>query len=276
MEFWLVEDGEKTGPHQAYEVRQRIEEGELSPDTLGWHRDQEEWLPLAEIPTFQGEFEKSVEPQIPVAPPPLPNASATWGGAILRFLARWVDLLLYKGITYVTLSLLGLNLVIVRQSAWFFPVFVLAFLLCETWFLRQWGSTPGKWLGGIKLKHRGKPRISWAAGMTRTLRVYVMGIGMTIPVLSVICQLFSLWFLVKKKQTLWDMRTAVEVKIPEFRPERSLLVFFTAFILMVGVSFMEFSAMMEATEHLPEPLRSQVEQTKKMLEEIKSAPKSDA
>ena len=46
MEIWLIEDKQRTGPFQDYEVRERIERGEVTGETMAWHKDQQDWLPL--------------------------------------------------------------------------------------------------------------------------------------------------------------------------------------------------------------------------------------
>ncbi len=56
MEIWIVENGEKQGPFQTYEVRDRIESEELTGEELAWHKDQDQWVALKEMDVFQGEF----------------------------------------------------------------------------------------------------------------------------------------------------------------------------------------------------------------------------
>ena len=63
MEVWIVEEGEKRGPYQTYEIRERIERGELAGDELAWHRDQEQWTELREMDAFRSGFEKSSQEQ---------------------------------------------------------------------------------------------------------------------------------------------------------------------------------------------------------------------
>jgi uncharacterized RDD family membrane protein YckC len=271
MEFWLIEDGEKAGPYQDYTVRQRILSGELGPETKGWHRDQDGWRPLGEIEIFRGEFEKPVEVAGSALPPPLPQNSATWGGAIVRFLARWIDLLTYQALFLVLLHLTGANLMAVGTSPWFFVLFVLPLVGMEGVFLNRWGTTPGKWLGGVKLVATSGERVSTLAGILRAFRVFVMGLGMLMhPLLSLGCQAFALWFLLKKKCALWDLRAGIEIRISEFKPERMILLFLTAAILVGGNSVLAISALMEVSDQLPEPLRTEVEEFKTLWNETKN------
>ena len=44
MEIWIVEEGKKRGPFETYQIRDRIEAGELAGDELSWHKDQSGWV----------------------------------------------------------------------------------------------------------------------------------------------------------------------------------------------------------------------------------------
>jgi uncharacterized RDD family membrane protein YckC len=53
MDFFLSIDGEKQGPVSLFKVSEWIESGRIGPDTLGWHRDLDEWKPIREIPALE-------------------------------------------------------------------------------------------------------------------------------------------------------------------------------------------------------------------------------
>ena len=57
MEIWLIEDGEKRGPYEDYEIRERIRRDELSEDVQMWYEGAERWMPAKEVHFFEAEFE---------------------------------------------------------------------------------------------------------------------------------------------------------------------------------------------------------------------------
>jgi uncharacterized RDD family membrane protein YckC len=53
MEFYLSLDGAKAGPFTLFKVGELLESGAATPDTLAWHRDQEGWRPIREVPALE-------------------------------------------------------------------------------------------------------------------------------------------------------------------------------------------------------------------------------
>ncbi len=76
MDFYLSIDGSKRGPYSLLKVGELLESGDVSGDSLAWHRDLDGWKPLREIPALEMLRERSKAraeenlPQEPVAPPP--------------------------------------------------------------------------------------------------------------------------------------------------------------------------------------------------------------
>ena len=270
MEFWLIEDGKKTGPFQSYEVRDRIERGELGPETKGWHRDQEDWRPLGEMEVFRSEFEGPPEPApVPVAPPPLPSPAAGWAGVLTRFLARWMDLQLYQLLVFGGMRLLDINILVAVQSPWFNISYLFPFLILEGIALSRWKAPPGKLLGGIVVENREGGALSLTSGLARACRVFIMGVGLLLPIVRELCQAFGLWFVLKKKFAPWDWLERNVVRIPSLRPERVILLALVVIGLYAGKTAVLISAMLETPEHLPEPYREQIEDFKEALEKMR-------
>ena len=142
MELWIIEDGEKRGPFQSYEVRGRIESGELSGDELAWHQDRDNWVPLRDLDVFRGEFEaepeaeeKEEEPVVIPEGPPQP---------FLRFLARWFDIFLYVALVYLLLWVTGQNIMEAMVSVWFRRIWFIPYIILDSLFVHLWKTTPGK------------------------------------------------------------------------------------------------------------------------------------
>ncbi|NIP97030.1 MAG: DUF4339 domain-containing protein, partial [Akkermansiaceae bacterium] len=136
MQIWIVEDGERKGPFETYEVRERIEGGQLSGEELSWHKDQDEWVPLKQLDVFRSEFEESVE--VAVAPRSLPSRPRPF----LRFWARWFDIFLYLLLVYSLLLVTGQDLAQAVSSPRFRYLYFLPFLILEAVAVHLYKTTP--------------------------------------------------------------------------------------------------------------------------------------
>ncbi|MCB1204373.1 MAG: RDD family protein [Verrucomicrobiae bacterium] len=79
MDFFLSLRGSKAGPFSIFKVGELLERGEVTPETLGWHRGMEEWLPISEIPALDAVRERVLaekedrESEAAPGPPPMPD-----------------------------------------------------------------------------------------------------------------------------------------------------------------------------------------------------------
>jgi hypothetical protein len=139
-------------------------------------------------------------------------------GPWARFFARNLDVLIF-------VSLLRLILLVVHPEAFVlrrqgmdiicaFGGAVLFF--CCVWVespcLSVFGTTPGKWLFGIKVSSD-KKLIGW---LNRAMRVWFFGLGMGLPLVGSVARLISYYRLKKWGATLWDERggfTVVQSRI---------------------------------------------------------------
>ena len=46
MEIWLIINGKRSGPYPDYEIRSRIEHGEITSEEIVWHEGLAEWTPI--------------------------------------------------------------------------------------------------------------------------------------------------------------------------------------------------------------------------------------
>ncbi len=67
MQFWLIDNGEKSGPLEDYEIRELIRKGEVSSDRKIWHEGADGWISAGEVAVLKSEFEQKLEP------PPIPE-----------------------------------------------------------------------------------------------------------------------------------------------------------------------------------------------------------
>jgi uncharacterized RDD family membrane protein YckC len=206
MEVWIVEDGEKRGPFQTYEVRDRIEREELTGEELAWHKDQDQWVALKEMDVFQGEF--SDRDSASATPPPLPDRPYP----CVRFFARWFDLTLYTLFLFALLKFTGQDIL----AAWFssFRYFCfLPYVILEALFLHLYKTTPGKFLLGIRVVTPEEEPLPLGVSLTRSLRVYIVGMGLLIGILPVICHALCLWYSLKNNEAPWDTISGMKVRV---------------------------------------------------------------
>ncbi len=207
MDIWIIRDGEKTGPHHDFEIRRRIESGELPASTPAWHEGLDAWKPLVQIDLFRREFDKPIPPPVPqdpqetpATPPPLPDQPHL----VRRFWARWFDLYLYAGIWWIAMWAAGRDIGMILHNQWIIVLHYIPWFAFEAFLIHRFGTTPGKWLLGITVTNQNGSLLSLAEAIRRSARVLFLGIGFGWGWLALICQAMS--FITTKRigRPLWD------------------------------------------------------------------------
>ena len=213
MDIWIIRDGEKVGPIPDYEVRRRIESGEFDAATPAWHEGLSQWRPMAEIPVFKAEFERSdkgrveeegEEPAGPVlpevVPPPLPGQRALGR----RFWARWLDIHAYLAFWWLGMWVAGRDIEGALSSALMLVVQLVPWFIIESVLLHRYGTTPGKWLLGLRVVNNDGSLLAVPAALLRSFRILVGGIGFGWGLLAIFCQAFTFFTVRKLGRPLWD------------------------------------------------------------------------
>ncbi len=110
---------------------------------------------------------------------------------------------------------------------------IATFLLCvpmEALFLACFGTTPAKWLFGIRVVHPDGTLLSLSEAFRRSLRVFAQGLGFGIPFIAPFTSLFAYWRLTKTGTTWWDAATNAVVIHKKRGVFRTLV-----WVCMVGV-----------------------------------------
>jgi uncharacterized RDD family membrane protein YckC len=207
MDIWIIQDGEKTGPLHDFEIRRKIETGELAANTPAWHDGLDSWKPLGEIDLFAREFEL-VKPtdETPAESSERPRSPlpATNPYLIRRFWARWFDLHLYSGAWLIIIWAMGCDIGAVLSNPWIILFRFVPWFIIEAILLSRFGITPGKWLLGIRIVNDDGRLLSLQDAIRRSMRVLFLGIGFGWIVLSPICQLLAYFTTRKLGKPLWD------------------------------------------------------------------------
>lgn len=214
MDYWIIREGEKAGPYPDYEIRSKIQHGDLEKDSRVWSVGLNGWTKLEDMESFREEFGKR-DPRSET-PPPLPepeevNAEQASDSAVKprsyiarRFWARWLDLTAYGSLWWLAMYFSGRDIGAALNNVWvLLPMYVPWFVL-ESWLLHKYGTTPGKWLMGLRVRNEDGSLLTLSAAIKRSLRVLVSGIGFGWQFLSAICQLMS-WFTTRRiGKPIWD------------------------------------------------------------------------
>jgi uncharacterized RDD family membrane protein YckC len=214
MDIWLIRDGEKTGPVPDYEIRKRIESGDITAETHVWHHGLDGWTAISQVPLYRNHFdradaltEKSVsEPVIAPgsdllapAPPPAPPP-----GVMRRFWARWLDLQLYSAFWWLSIWAAGRDVESIYGNPWLIHSIYVPWFVIETLLIHRFATTPGKWLLGIRVLNDDGSHLNLAAATWRSMRVLTIGIGLGWPILSLFCQAISLVTTRRFGKPVWD------------------------------------------------------------------------
>lgn len=244
MRAWIIKNGEKIGPFDIAQVVRKLESGEWDGNTYGWVEGMKEWQPLSSIPEFAQAASSEMEPVIVE-----PNANTAETAAsysvvsefsrsertsqlIRRFFARWFDLLLWSSFYMCAMHLSGANLKAMMMNFWFNYLMMIVWILAEASMIHAWGATPGKWLLGLRVMRADGAALPVGLSLLRSIRVYLMGMGMSHPILLPLCHGFSWWFVRKNGSALWDGSSGIRVSLRSISPWRWLAFFFTAFMVI--------------------------------------------
>ena len=105
----------------------------------------------------------------------------------------------------------------------------------ESVLLSLFGTTPGKWLFGIRVVHPGGGLLSYTDALKRSFLVFLQGEGLGIPVIGWLTQLFAYRRLTKTGTTLWDRSTNTVVLHKKWGILRALVCTAAVFVTLTMV-----------------------------------------
>lgn len=115
-------------------------------------------------------------------------------------------------------------------------VLYLVWLPAEALLLSLFGTTPAKWLFGIKIAHPGGNLLSFSEALNRSFLVFVQGVGFGIPFVALFTQLFAYRRLTKTGTTLWDTSAGAVVLHKKWGVVRALVCTATVFAVLILMS----------------------------------------
>ncbi|MGC4014892.1 MAG: RDD family protein [Luteolibacter sp.] len=236
MDFWIIRDGEKAGPFPDYEIRRKLEAGELVPTDPVWSDGMAVWTPVGEVPVFRVTLDR---PR--VLPPPLPAHAIPAPPAWRRFWARMFDFMFYGVLLWGGLSLAGVDLKALMNNKWFVALHLIPWFAIEAALIHWFGTTPGKALLGLKVLNQDGSRLSFPQSFQRAALVCAAGVGLGIGFLFPICLAISWASLRRMGVSLWDFVGGHQIVESQSSPWRIV-----AFVLL-------FLAVMETQARILKP-----------------------
>lgn len=160
-----------------------------------------------------------------------------------RYAARWLDLLIY-GLLWNAIArcIFRLNLGSGFYANWLFTlvdtaVGVMLMLLIEPVLLHFWGTTPGKWLFGLRVRAENGEKIAYRTAFARTWLVYTDGMGWYLP-LWIIYKLWKNYQLCQHEEMPWDEENGCRIVMRETKMKwYRVPAFILAAALVYGASF---------------------------------------
>ncbi len=252
MDIYWIENKQRKGPVSVPDIIARIQMGELTLDTPGWHKGCSQWMPLKELPAladFVTVLEPSPQETLPTTPelppfphpqpekpqtaeafciPPVPEALMASPKLILRLLARLTDYAIYT--TLVMGIIYMLNIPFNQYLLFSNTFFWLPAILLEAYLLNKYGTTPGKKLMGIRIIFMITPaRMPYRIALSRSFGVFILGMGCMLPLFIPIMMLIAAYMSRNNGRTLWDKRSFTQPVKQQSRP----LIFLSIALLFI-------------------------------------------
>ena len=255
MKVWLLINEEKSGPFETFDIRDRIDSGELTQETLCWYQGAASWVPLGDVAQFETMFDLAEEVSELITPPPIPESvknqtekikkaiaeelsKAPPLYAVRRFFARIHDYLLYMVLIFVVFQD---KVIEMAQGDSVLPLLAVgfAYVLLDAIMIHVWKASPGKFLLGLRTTDALGHAIPLKFSVLRSLRVWILGLGMGIVEIWPFSLAIS-WFLSRRfGYFLWDTPNRYRVVARPFSGIHVLVyvasIFAMSFLLNVSL-----------------------------------------
>jgi len=103
----------------------------------------------------------------------------------------------------------------------------------EALFISLTGTTPGKWVFGIKVLSKKLDKLSYSNALKRAFRVFYQGEGFSIPLITLFTRIYAYKRLKETGTTLWDTAVNSMVTYKKWGIIRILAAIFVYLIMLV-------------------------------------------
>lgn len=265
MDIFWIQDGTRQGPLPDVEIISKLQRGEISETTKGWHSGCDSWLAMSKLPALESYFKDNEEsdplvsdssadsaipymedeempfkPQVIVIPTP-----------VMRFIAKLVDILSVFLLAVVPISIFKIHFI-----DWYLGVMPALLIPYETLLLHFFGTTPGKKLMNIHVSSLSGGNMSTGKSLIRSLDCYVMGLGLFIFPFIFIFPVIAWWLVRIRGVTPWDARHGSVSQITgKVTASRIFICIAVIFFLLQMVSVFIHPWMNDIVDRLPSETR---------------------
>jgi len=219
--WWYAEQGQSMGPFNVDALARLFQTGRISPQTQVWREGLREWSPIAALVELRG----VVMPFLPAdktetvaaGNPPHTGSRTLPAHFVVRYLARQFDCALeFHLLTLGTLVLLSRGFHIHFESFvskdMLHLLLILAIMIAvqpftlvlDAGLFRIFGNTPGKAMLGVRVTDAQGIKLGFPAYLLRNIKVWIIGRGLGIPVLSWILWLVQAFIVGGGKPASYD------------------------------------------------------------------------
>tara|TARA_B100001057_G_C22744162_1_gene909073 strand:+ start:613 stop:1353 length:741 start_codon:yes stop_codon:yes gene_type:complete len=244
-QWYYVFENEKKGPVFESELIDLFKSGKLSINSLVWTREMKDWVPAVNVI----ELVKQTN-----SPPPLPvfgnengiksEQTCSQVRPWVRYWARLIDILILAfflggilGILYPSVLEISENLLGVLM--------LLIYVFIEPAMVASWGATPGKAIFKIRVRKSDGTNLNYNEALVRSFKVYILGLGLGLPIVSLITNIFAYVRLTKEGITSWDEQGNFKVthQIIGVWPIIFIFLLFIFFIFIMALGLSEMGTL---------------------------------
>ena len=118
-------------------------------------------------------------------------------------------------------------------------VLYVLWLPVEALFLSVGGTTPAKWIFGIRVTSQTGEKLSYGQALKRAFLVFVQGDGFGIPLVTLFTRLFAYRRLTKTGTTLWDTSVSSVVTHKKWGVIRAIASIFVTLVVLMVMSILK-------------------------------------
>ena len=228
------------GPLTIAEMAERIDEGVINAQTLVWAYPMKDWAPAANVEVFTRYFgqgqeglayaDHTIDDYIPYVPPGAGYVYVSQVQPWARLFARHLD---YLGISFIAMiialltfadpfTILGMTVVnMIAVSI----ALDLIWVPIEALLINIYGTTPGKYLLGIRVTDTSGQNPDFGRALKRSFLVWGKGMGLTLPLIGTITQILGYTNLTRHHISSWDKSSGTTVEHHDYKMLSPILYF---------------------------------------------------
>jgi RDD family len=155
----------------------------------------------------------------------------------VRWAARMFDFYLFAFLVGVVLGLIDASAIDKIPDRVLGIILMAVYVFIEPLMLVSWGTTPGKALLKIRLRRQNEGMLSYSQALSRSFNVWIYGLGLGIPLVSLVTLCQSYQGLTQDGITRWDRQGNFSVSHDIIGPVRiAILVLVLGGFLALTVS----------------------------------------